>query len=383
MKFAFCLFKYFPFGGLQRGFLQLAEVCISHGHQIDVYTGSWVGEQPDNLQLFIIPNKGVTNHRRYKSFARRLDKHITAEHYDAVVGFNKMPGLDVYFASDTCFATKALERSFLYRLSGRCRALMDLERTVFDKQAKTQIILISNSEKKFYADYYGTAEQRFHLVPPGISRDRLAPPNTPRIRDDFRREFAIKSNQHVVLMVGSDYKRKGVDRALRAISALPPHLKEKTLLMVVGKGKLRPYLRLAKRLGVSSHVNFVGERGDVPRFLVGADLLLHPAYQENTGTVLIEAMAAGLPVLATDNCGYGFHVDRADAGKLVPSPFRQETLNNILVSMLTSENKDQWGLNGKKYVAETDVYGRHEKAADIIEQVALRNIADGSALNLD
>jgi len=255
--------------------------------------------------------------------------------------------------------------------------------------AKTKIIFISNTEKKFYADYYGTAEQRFHLVPPGISRDRLAPPNTPRIRDDFRREFAIKPNQHVVLMVGSDYKRKGVDRALRAISALQPNLKEKTLLMVVGKGRLRPYLRLAKRLGVSSHVNFVGERdfvgerGDVPRFLVGADLLLHPAYQENTGTVLIEAMAAGLPVLATDNCGYGFHVDRADAGKLVPSPFRQETLNNILGSMLTSENKDQWGLNGKKYVAETDVYGRHEKAADIIEQVALRNIADGSELHLD
>lgn len=182
-------------------------------------------------------------------------------------------------------------------------------------------------------------------------------------------------------MVGSDYKRKGVDRALRAISALPHHLKEKTLLIVVGKGRLRPYLRLAKRLGVSSHVNFVGERDDVPRFLVGADLLLHPAYQENTGTVLIEAMAAGLPVLATDNCGYSFHVDRADAGKLVPSPFRQETLNNMLVSMLTFKNKDQWGLNGKIYVEETDVYSRHEKAADIIEQVALRNIADGSALH--
>jgi len=370
MKFAFCLFKYFPFGGLQRGFLQLAEVCISRGHQVDVYTGSWVGRQPDNLRVFIIPDKGVTNHRRYKSFAERLNKNITAEHYDAVVGFNKMPGLDIYFASDTCFAAKALERSFLYRLSGRCRALMFLERTVFDRQVKTQIILISNSEKKFYTYYYGTDEQRFHLVPPGISRDRMAPPNAPEIRDDFRREFAIKPNQHVVLMVGSDYKRKGVDRTLRAISALPLHLKEKTMLMVVGKGRVRPYLRLAKRLGVSSHVNFAGERSDVPRFLVGADLLLHPAYRENTGTVLIEAMSAGLPVLTTDNCGYSFHVERAGAGKLVPSPFRQKTLNNMLVSMLTSDKKDQWGLNGIKYVEETDVYSRHEKAADVIEVVA-------------
>jgi UDP-glucose:(heptosyl)LPS alpha-1,3-glucosyltransferase len=370
MKFAFCLFKYFPFGGLQRGFLQLAEVCILRGHQVDVYTGSWIGEQPDDLKVFIIPNIGLTNHRRYKSFAQRLDKYVMAKQYDAVVGFNKMPGLDVYFASDTCFAIKALERSFLYRLSGRCRALMALERTVFDKKAKVQIILISDNEKKSYMDYYGIDEQRFHLVPPGISRDRLPPPNASEIRDGFRREFADKPNQQIVLMVGSDYKRKGVDRAIKAISNLPFSLKDKTLLIVVGKGRTRPYLRLTKKLGISSHVKFVGERYDVPRFLIGADLLLHPAYQENTGTVLIEAMSAGLPVLATDNCGYGFHVDRAGAGELVPSPFRQEILNHMLVSMLTSENKDRWGLNGKKYIEETDVYGRHEKAADIIEMVA-------------
>jgi len=371
MKFAFCLFKYFPSGGLQRGFLQLAEVCISRGHQVDIYTGSWAGAQPDDLQVFIIPNKGVTNHRRYKSFAKRLNKLITAKHYDVVVGFNKMPGLDVYFASDVCFATRALERSFLYRLSGRCRTLMLLERAVFDKDSKTKIISISNNEKKLYMDYYGTAEQRFHSVPPGISRDRLAPPNAPEIRDDFRHEFALMPNQHIVLMVGSDYKRKGVDRAIKAISALPPHMKEKTRLMVVGKGRVVSYLLLAKRLGISSHVDFVGERDDVPRFLVGADLLMHPAYHENTGTVLIEAMSAGLPVLATDNCGYSFHVDQAGAGKLVPSPFRQETLNNILVSMLTSENKDQWGRNGKRYVGKTDVYSRHEKAADVIDMVAV------------
>ena len=370
MKFAFCLFKYFPSGGLQRGFLQLANVCMARGHQVDVYTGSWAGARPENPQIFIIPNKGFTNHGRYQSFAKRLNKQTTAKHYDAVVGFNKMPGLDVYFASDVCFATRALERSFLYRLSPRCRALMLLERSVFDRQAKTEIILISNREKTFYMDYYGTAEQRFHLVPPGISRDRVAIANAPAIRDDFRREFAVKPDQNIVLMVGSDYKRKGVDRAIRAISSLPLHLKKKILLMVVGKGKINPYFRLAKRLGVSSCVHFVGERNDVPRFLVGADLLLHPAYSENTGTVLIEAMAAGLPVLATDNCGYGFHVDQAGAGKLIPSPFRQETLNHILVSMLTSEHKDQWKRNGKRYIKKTDVYSRHEKSADVIEMVA-------------
>jgi UDP-glucose:(heptosyl)LPS alpha-1,3-glucosyltransferase len=55
---------------------------------------------------------------------------------------------------------------------------------------------------------------------------------------------------------------------------------------------------------------------------------------------------------------------------LVPSPFEQETLNQLLASMLTSNEKEQWQRNGRQYVASTDVSSLPEKAADIIEQVA-------------
>jgi UDP-glucose:(heptosyl)LPS alpha-1,3-glucosyltransferase len=370
MRFAFCLFKYFPFGGLQRGFLRLAEVCLARGHMVDVYTGSWQGEIPDGLQVSILPLWGFTNHRRYESFAKRLSECLAKRHYDTVVGFNKMPGLDVYFASDTCFAAKATQRSIWYRLTGRCRSLLRSERAVFDKDSKTEILLISEQEKVLFMDYYGTAEERFHLLPPGISKDRLAPNNAAEVRAELRGELAIGSDQNVVLMVGSDFKRKGVDRAIQAMTSLPARLRKKTILLIVGEGKTRPFQRLAKRLHVTEIVRFVGGREDIPRFLVAADLLLHPAYRENTGTVLIEAMAAGLPVLVTDVCGYGYHVERAGAGELVPSPFKQETLNHLLAYMLTCEKKNQWQCGGKDYVANTDVFSRPEKAADIIEQVA-------------
>ncbi|MFO7839801.1 MAG: glycosyltransferase family 4 protein [Desulfosalsimonadaceae bacterium] len=370
MKFAFCLFKYFPYGGLQRGFLQLARTCVARGHQVDVYTGSWEGEKPENLNIFIIPNRRLTNHGRYQSFARRVQRLTGPANYDAVVGFNKMPGLDVYFASDVCYACRAGQRSLVYRLSGRCRTLTALERAVFNKHSNTQIISISDAEIKRYMACYGTSASRFHPVPPGISRDRLNAANEPGIRDAWRREFAVEPEQNIVLMLGSDYRRKGVDRAIKAISALPPGLKNKTRLVVVGKGRTRPYQRLANRLNVSSHLYFAGERDDAHRFLAGADLMLHPAYHETAGAVLIEAMAAGLPVLATDTCGYSFHVERAGAGELVPSPFRQEKMNIRLAFMLSSDKRKQWGLNGREYVRKTDVYSRHEKAADVIEEVA-------------
>ncbi|MFO7883748.1 MAG: glycosyltransferase family 4 protein [Desulfobacteraceae bacterium] len=373
MKFAFCLFKYFPYGGLQRGFLQLARECIDRGHQVDVYTGSWDGEKPvDNLKVFIIPTWHLTNHRRYQAFARKVRRITAAGQYDAVVGFNKMPGLDIYFASDVCYAAKVKKKNFLYRISSRCRVLSALERSVFDKNSKTRIISISETTKKQYMEYYGTEENRFYSVPPGISRKRIALADTPGLREEWRNEFKLGPDDYVVLMVGSGFRTKGVDRAIKAIACLPPSLKEKTMLVIVGKGKKSFFLRLAKKLRVAERVIFTGERDDVPRFFAGADLLLHPAYHETAGAVLIEAMAAGLPVLVTDTCGYAFHVQKADAGKLVPSPFSQETLNTMLVSMLGSQKTAQWSANGKKYVKETDVSGRHEKAADVIEAVATR-----------
>ena len=171
-------------------------------------------------------------------------------------------------------------------------------------------------------------------------------------------------------MVGTGYQRKGVDRAIRALASLPEDILEKTYLLTIGENKLKPYQKLAKRLGVSDHVRFLGGRTDVPRFLIAADFLLHPARKENTGTVLIEAMAAELPVLVTDVCGYASYIRRAGSGELIPSPYRQSEFDRMLYGMLTSDKKSLWQKNAKKYVAENDVFSLSEKAVEIIERTA-------------
>jgi UDP-glucose:(heptosyl)LPS alpha-1,3-glucosyltransferase len=369
-RLAFCLFEYVPFGGMQMNLLKIARVCMARGHGVDVYAGLWEGGIPEDLNVSVLPVKGIANHRRCESFTRIVGRYLAEKPYDAVVGFNKMPGLDVYYAADSCFAAKAMERGLLYRMSGRCRTYLRLERAVFDSSSRAEILLISEKEKAAFVDRYGTPEHRFHYLPPGIDRDRLAPENPEEVRSALRSEMGIGPDQNVVLMVGSGFETKGVDRAVRALASLPADLRENSLLLVIGDDRAGPFKRLAGRLGVGRRVLFAGGRRDVPRFLAASDLLIHPAYRENTGTVLIEAMAAGLPVLATDVCGYGFHIERAGAGKLVSSPFRQERLNELLGEMLTSDKRGQWKSCGREYIARTDVFSRAEKAVDIIEQVA-------------
>lgn len=369
-EFAFCLFKYFPYGGLQQDLVRLAGVCLARGHRIKVYTGSWQGEVPAGLEVVRLPLRGLTNHKRAESFAGKLSEQALKNSCDAVVGFNKMPGLNIYFAADSCFAAKAFSRSFLYRKTPRCRTFMKLEKSVFENSANTQILLLSENEKKNFVHYYGTKEDRFHLLPPGISKDRLRPPDAEEKARQVRTGLGIEPDKKIVLMVGSGFRTKGVDRAIRAVSSLSGDLLQKTMLFIVGQDKPGPFARLARRLGIDSKVRFLGGRKDVPGLLWASNLLLHPAYMENTGTVLIEAMASGLPILATDVCGYSRYVEKAKAGLLTPSPFRQQVLNEQLAWMLTSLSQEKWGENGVRFVVENDMFGLHERAADIIEEVA-------------
>jgi UDP-glucose:(heptosyl)LPS alpha-1,3-glucosyltransferase len=371
MKLAFCLFKYFPFGGMQRNFLRIAETCLKRGNTVDVFALEWEGPLPQELRVNVLPVRRILSHQRYEEFVRRLAPVFKRGSYDAVIGFNKIPGLDVYYAADPCFQARVRrDRGPLYRLTGRYRHFVAFERAVFDPAGNTEILLLSEPEREEFIRYYGTSAERFHLLPPSLAEDRLKSLNRQAMREELRREFSIAPEEKLLLLVGSGFRMKGLDRALRALAALPDTLRKQTRFFVLGQDDPRRFLRLADRLRVHARVQMLGGRGDVPRFLAAADLLIHPAYFENTGNILLEAMAFGLPVLATDVCGYAVHVSRAGAGCVLPSPFDQRELDSRLVEMLTSEARDSWREKGLRYAKSLSTHSRAEVAADVIEAKA-------------
>ncbi len=372
MRFAFVLFKYFPFGGLQRDFSRIAEVLIDLGHEVDAYCIIWDGPIPKNINVHIAPIKAFSNHQRNARFATWLEKTFQEQHYDAVVGFNKISGLDVYYAADPCYQDKALTlRHPLYRLGNRYKQFYKQEKSVFSTKSTTEILMISEVQKPLFQKHYNTPETRFHLLPPGISKDRKAPKNAEEIRTQFRKEWDIKDNHQLMLMVGSGFKTKGLDRALLALASLPEKQKANTRFIVIGQDNPKKFLTQAKSLGIENNISILKGRNDIPHFLLGADLLIHPAYNENTGTILLEAVVAGLPVLVTDVCGYAHYIEEADAGAVLSSPFSQLALNNTLANMLSSE-KTLWQQNALSFAAKADIYNMPTRAAQIIEATALK-----------
>jgi len=117
-------------------------------------------------------------------------------------------------------------------------------------------------------------------------------------------------------------------------------------------------------------VQFFGGRDDIPQFLLGADLLLHPARKENTGTVILEAMAAGLPILVAGECGYAKHVNNARAGLVTARPFNQNEFELKLLTMLDNLRLKDFSENALAYAEQEDLYSMPIKAAAIIEQMA-------------
>jgi UDP-glucose:(heptosyl)LPS alpha-1,3-glucosyltransferase len=368
MKLAFCLFNYFPYGGLQRDFLRIAKECVRRGHTVMVYTMKWQGELDSLLPVKILKIRGWQNHTRSKNFVKALQKELAIEQYDRIIGFNKMPGLDVYYAADTCFQAKArAKHGTWYRFLPRYRHLHAFEHAVFAKEHDTTILLIAQNQQAEFMKYYQTTPERFHLLPPGIAKDRIAPPNATEIRAAVRQSFRVAENEFLLLLVGSGFKTKGLDRIIRGMAALSPDLKNRTTLWVAGQDNAAPFQQQVSHLGLSTRINFLGGRDDISKLLLAADVLVHPAYNENTGTVLLEALVSGLPVLTTEVCGYAHYVAEAKAGIVLPTPYQQDQFNHALQDMLLSPDRTTWQQNGIAFAQEADIYQMPERAVEIIE----------------
>jgi UDP-glucose:(heptosyl)LPS alpha-1,3-glucosyltransferase len=368
MQLAFVLYKYFPFGGLQRDFMRIALECQQRGHTIRVYTLIWEGDVPPGFEVLVAPVRAIFNHRRNEKLTDWMNADLARRPVDRLIGFNKMPGLDVYYAADGCYEEKAQTlRHGLYKHWGRYRHFAAYERAVFAEDAKTEVLMISEVQQPLFIKHYNTPLERFHLLPPGISQDRRAPDNAAEIRAGFRREFNLADDDLLLVQIGSGFKTKGVDRSLKALAALPAALRKRTRLFVIGQDDPKVFQVQSTALGLNDNVTFMKGRSDIPRFLLGADLLIHPAYNENTGTVLLEALVAGLPVLVSAVCGYAHYITEADCGLVLDEPFEQNQLNEYLARMLDDDApRAAWGRNGLAFADTADLYSMPQHAADVI-----------------
>ncbi len=344
MKFAFTIFKYFPYGGVQRDMLRIAQDCLALGHEVTIFTGQWQGLKPDNLKVVICDSMGWLNHQKHENLIQNIQQEINASHMDLIVGFNRMAGLDVYFAADSCFVAKAHEeRPWWYRYTPRFKWFQRVEDAIFNMNGQCHILTLTKVAQSLFQRWYHTPDSRFHLIPPFLSQQRFGMSSDvdvdkrQALRLEMRANFGFNVEDQVLLLVGSGFKTKGADRAVLAVYALPDALRQQVKLLIIGQDSAQHLNKQIAELGLDAQVKVLDGRDDIPQLMQASDVLIHPARRELAGHVLLEAMACGLPVITTDQCGYASHIEQAQAGVVLKSPFSQDDLNVALLNLLQGD----------------------------------------------
>jgi len=158
-------------------------------------------------------------------------------------------------------------------------------------------------------------------VPPGVSADLRQIRNGPLLREQMRQAWRVPAGSFVVATVGRLVPGKGHEFLIRGLAEAAVAMPSARLL-VAGDGPLRGRLeRLADRLGVSPLVRFAGhlDREGVAGALAAADVFCLCSDYENYSNAVLEAMASGLPVVATAVGGFRLQIQDGENGFLIPS----------------------------------------------------------------
>jgi len=177
---------------------------------------------------------------------------------------------------------------------------------------------------------HGVPEQAIRVLAPPI--ELPDPAGTPSL--ELRRRLGLGDRDPLVLFVGHDFERKGLNDAIEAVAAASPAAH----LAVVGGGDEPPFRATADRLGAGSKVHFLGVTSEPNRFFGEADVFLLPTREDVWGTTVIEAMAAGVPVVTTAVAGAAAEVRRSGAGLVVENG-SPTGLTDALASLLEAPDR--------------------------------------------
>ena len=198
-----------------------------------------------------------------------------------------------------------------------------------------KIITLTDFEKRDYISLGIGKEEKFITIHGGIDPGRFSK----RIdKGVLKGELGLSPEETVIGWIGRLERVKGCEYFIRGSKGVKERMKHKRLrFLVVGDGSLRTYLeRLARELGLSEDMIFMGERTDIPEIMGALDLFVLSSLNEGLGRVILEAMASRVPVIATEVGGVPEIVIDGVTGILVP-PASPEKLAEAICMVLSDE----------------------------------------------
>ncbi|MGA2781565.1 MAG: glycosyltransferase family 4 protein [Smithella sp.] len=237
------------------------------------------------------------------SFAYFAQRQINRNNFSLVHSHERI------FAADIFTMHGIPHRYWVHNIRRKKMSLYDLatawvEKELVYKGNCKKFIAVSSLTKDIFLQEYNINPDKVAVINPGVDLNDYARQDKDSVRNTIRRELRINIADPVILFVSMNFEIKGLDEILFSLAKLKAQ-NHKFKLIVAGKGNIKKYTKMAQEAQIISDVIFTGpvNKEKIIKMYLASDLYIMLSKFDTFGNVVLEAMAAGLPVIISNNVG--------------------------------------------------------------------------------
>jgi UDP-glucose:(heptosyl)LPS alpha-1,3-glucosyltransferase len=371
MKVGVAHIEYSRTRGIERCAAELADRIAERGHEVHFHGAKWMDPRSPGVQFHRVRGVSFPNSAKLLSFAVLGKSSIQHGHYDVTHSYGSVVGCDVITAQSCHRAGMEVAKVFMRNSVGASlnlgiadRTRLLLENQNYAKGRYKKIIACSSVVKRELMEYYGVPDEHITVIPNGVDTDDFHPRKRETFRAHVRSTYGFSQEDIVLLFVGNEFVRKGLETAVRCLAILR---EQRIKLLVCGGDRPEKFRELARSQNVDHRVVFAGSRADVSRYYAAADIFVFPTYHDAFGLVITEAMASGLPVVVSKIAGAAEDIieDGKDGLLLSYPPSVEELSKKIQVLRENPSLRERIGREARRKVQRYT----WEECADRVERL--------------
>jgi len=351
MKVAVIRYKYVNYGGAE-GFLdQYTNQLARAGHEVHIFAHQWEAGNHPNLHVHPVPAVTFNSLIRSLSFSWFAAREVRKENFDIVQSHERIFFQDIYRAGDGCHREWLEQRKkflspfkrWLLAFNPFHLLILFMEKGLFEKGWCRKVVAISEMVKKDIQKHYSVPNDKIAVVYNGVDLERFHPKNKKLYRSKIREKLEISEESVLILFVGSGFERKGLRFLIQSLEFLSS---DNWNLLLMGKGDWSRYLDFAPQ-EKRKKIHCLDPVDDLEKYYAAADIFVLPSIYEPFGNANLEALASGLPVVASGHSGAAEILEHGKNGLVVKNPSDPKEIAEHINYLFDAAARESMGLNAR------------------------------------
>jgi len=208
-----------------------------------------------------------------------------------------------------------------------------------------QVLSVSEAHRKKVTNIIGFPHEQIKAIVNGVDTERFFP--NPEIKEEIRKKLGLKKGSFCIGTVGSLRPVKNQSLLVHACKPILPRF-DQIEVLIVGEGPLKSQLiQEVKTLGLSEKIHFAGGRPNIPEILNALDIFVLPSRSEGMPNAVLEAMACGVPAIATSVGGTAEIIEDGKNGILIASEDELHLTRALTELIQNHEKRHTIGIEGR------------------------------------